>query len=60
MTPTAKRVVRESTEIMSGRRVIVIVGPGNLIGFRYKRSRRGGSVTMEGDADGKAGKCEQW
>jgi hypothetical protein len=40
MTPTTKRTVRESSETSHYKRqyrnIIVIVGPGNLMGFKLK------------------------
>lgn len=40
MTPTTKPVVRESSERLDRRNVVVIVGPGALIGFRLKGTRK--------------------
>lgn len=40
MTPTHKPVVRESNERIDRRNVVVIVGPGNIIGFRMKGRRK--------------------
>jgi hypothetical protein len=46
MTPTTKPVVRESSERLDRRNVVVIVGPGNLIGFRLKGTRRTFETTI--------------
>lgn len=40
MTPTTKPVVRVSPDRDAARNIIVIVGPGSLIGFRLKGTRK--------------------
>lgn len=40
MTPTTKPTVRESNERLDRRNIVVILGPGNLLGFRLKGTRR--------------------
>lgn len=40
MTPTVKPVIRESNERIDRRNVVVILGPGNIIGFRMKGRRK--------------------
>lgn len=40
MTPTTKATKRVSSDRWRGRNIIVIVGPGNLIGFRLKGTRK--------------------
>lgn len=46
MTPTTKRTVRLSSDRANGRGIAVIVGPGALIGFRLKGTRREWSTTV--------------
>jgi len=40
MTPTHKAVSRVSSARDAGRNIVIIVGPGELIGFRLKGTRR--------------------
>lgn len=46
MTPTTKPVIRESNERLDRRNVVVIVGPGNLLGFRLKGTRKTFETTV--------------
>lgn len=46
MTPTTKPTVRESSERISRRNCIVILGPGNLIAFRLKGTRKAYETTV--------------
>lgn len=47
MTPTTKATVRLSNARFDGREVVVILGPGNLIGFRSKGRRTVCETTVE-------------
>ena len=48
MTPLSsiKPVVRESLVRDAGRNVVVIIGPGNLVGFRLKGTRHIYSIPL--------------
>jgi hypothetical protein len=46
MTPTTKPVTRESNERLDRRNIIVIVGPGNILAFRLKGTRRTYETTI--------------
>lgn len=46
MTPTTKPTVRESSERLDRRNIVVIIGPGALIGFRLKGTRRTFETTV--------------
>jgi len=45
-TKTTKPVVRESSAIDAHRNIIVILGPGELIGFRLKGTRKVYTTTV--------------
>jgi hypothetical protein len=40
MTPTTRPVSRLSTARDAGRQIVIIIGPGELIGFRLKGTRK--------------------
>ena len=46
MTPTTKPVIRESSDRDAGRNIIIIVGPGPLLGFRLKGTRKVYTTTV--------------
>jgi hypothetical protein len=47
MTPTTKPIVRESSARDAGRFIIVIIGPGRIIGFRLKGTRKVYETTVD-------------
>lgn len=46
MTPTKKETVRVSSARDAGRNIVVILGPGELIGFRLKGTRKVYTTTV--------------
>jgi hypothetical protein len=48
MTPLTKPVVRRTNVRDAGRDVVVILGPGNLIGFRLHGTRKIITTTLGG------------
>lgn len=45
-TKTTKAVIRESSAVDAHRNIIIIVGPGELIGFRLKGTRKVYTTTV--------------
>lgn len=46
MTPTLKTVRRRTISPHRGRRIVVSIGPGDVIGLRHERTRRTEYLTV--------------